>query len=167
MACIAPPWALPPIARPYRSLSLQLPIAQFATAYFFDLTKGANGSPHFHGTLRSVPKDGAVIATVLRPPFVLFGREPSVVLETLKRADLNADGNDGLRTIVLRLYEAFRGHASVGLQINVGRGRRCVEDDPSRGWRGGGGHTGADGRRGGWTSTVLGNGDDQACIPRV
>ena len=29
------------------------------------------------------------------------------------------DGKDGPRTIVLRLYEAFGGHASVGLQINV------------------------------------------------
>jgi alpha-mannosidase len=44
-----------------------------------------------------------------------------VVLETLKRGDLDVDGKDGPRTIVLRLYEAFGGHASVGLQINVGR----------------------------------------------
>ena len=125
-------WALPPIARPYRSLSLQLPIAGYATAYFFHLTKDANGSPHFHGTLRCVPKGGAVVATVPRPPFVLFGREPSLVLETLNCGDFDMDGKDGPRTIVLRLYEASRGHAFVGLQINVSRGRRCVRDDPAR-----------------------------------
>ena len=56
-----------------------------------------------------------------------------MVLETLKRGGLDVNRKDGLRTIVLRLYEAFRGHASVGLQINVGRGRRCVRDDPARG----------------------------------
>jgi alpha-mannosidase len=57
--------------------------------------------------------------TVPLPPFVLFGRDPSVVLETIKRGDLDVDGKDGPRTLVLRLYEAFGGHASVGLLINV------------------------------------------------
>jgi alpha-mannosidase len=70
--------------------------------------------------VRSVPKGGAVVATVPRPPFVLFGRDPSVFLETIKRGDLDVDGKNGPRTIVLRLYEAFGGHASVGLQIDVG-----------------------------------------------
>jgi alpha-mannosidase len=60
-----------------------------------------------------------VTATVPLPPFVLFGRDPSVILETIKRGDLDADGKDGPRTLVLRLYEAFGGHASVGLLINV------------------------------------------------
>jgi len=60
-----------------------------------------------------------VSATVLRPPFVIFGRDPSVFLETIKRGDLDAERADGSRTIVLRLYEAFGGHASVGVQINV------------------------------------------------
>jgi len=71
--------------------------------------------------VRCVPKGGAVVATVPDPPFLLFAREPSVVLETLKRGDLDADGKDGPRTIVLRLYEAFGGHASVGLLISVGK----------------------------------------------
>ena len=83
--------------------------------------------------MRCAPKGGAVAATVPRLPFVLLGREPSVVLETLKRGHLNVDGKDCPRTIVPRVYEAFRGHASVGLQINVGRGRRRVRDDPARG----------------------------------
>jgi alpha-mannosidase len=69
--------------------------------------------------VRSVPNGGAVTATVPLPPFVLFGRDPSVILETIKRGDLDADGKDGPRTLVLRLYEAFGGHASVGLLINV------------------------------------------------
>jgi alpha-mannosidase len=51
----------------------------------------------------------------------LSGRDPSVVLETIKRGDLDGDGKDGPRTIVLRLYEAFGGHASVDLQISVGK----------------------------------------------
>ena len=42
-----------------------------------------------------------------------------MVLETLKRGDLDVDGKD--RTIVLRIYEAFGGHTSVSLQINVGK----------------------------------------------
>ena len=66
--------------------------------------------------LQPVP-GGAVTATVPFPPFVLFGRDPSVILETIKRVD--ADGKDGPRTLVLRLYEAFGGHALVGLLINV------------------------------------------------
>ena len=85
--------------------------------------------PHFpldfddtstHSTVvRYTPDGGAVAAAVRRPPFVLFGRDHSVVLETIKRGDLDRDRADGARTIVLRLYEAFGGHASVILQINV------------------------------------------------
>lgn len=40
-------------------------------------------------------------------------------LETIKRGDLDVDGKDGHRTIVLRLYEAYGGHASIGLRIDV------------------------------------------------
>ena len=71
------------------------------------------------GTVRSVLNGGAIAATVLHPPFVLFGRDPSVFLETIKRGDLDADRKDGHRTIVLRLYEAYGGHTTVGIQINV------------------------------------------------
>jgi len=42
-----------------------------------------------------------------------------VFLETIKRGDLDVDGKGGHRTIVLRLYEAYGGHATVGIQINV------------------------------------------------
>jgi alpha-mannosidase len=69
--------------------------------------------------VRCVPNGGAIAATVPRPPFVLFSRDPSVFLETIKRGDLDADRKDGHRTIVLRLYEAYGGHTTVGIQINV------------------------------------------------
>jgi alpha-mannosidase len=72
-----------------------------------------------HGAVRCHPKGGAVSATVAHAPFVVFGRDHDVVLETIKRGDLDALEGQGPRTIVLRLYEAFGGHACVCLQINV------------------------------------------------
>jgi len=69
--------------------------------------------------VRCKPNGGAITATVPHPPFVLFGKDPSVFLETIKRGDLDKDGKVVHRTIVLRLYEAYGGHASVGLQINL------------------------------------------------
>lgn len=69
--------------------------------------------------VRCVPNGDAIAATVPRTPFVLFGRDPSVFLETIKRGDLDVDGKGGHRTIVLRLYEAYGGHTTVGIQINV------------------------------------------------
>ncbi len=69
--------------------------------------------------MRHIPGGGAVAAAVPhRIPFALFGRDHSVFLETFKRGDLDSDA-DGKRTIVLRLYEAYGGHASVDLQVNV------------------------------------------------
>ncbi|KAI0293181.1 glycosyl hydrolases family 38 N-terminal domain-containing protein [Multifurca ochricompacta] len=69
--------------------------------------------------VRYIPHGGAVTAAVSRVPFLLFGRDSSVILETFKRGDLDSDTKDGPRTIVLRLYEAYGGHVSVHLQINV------------------------------------------------
>ena len=107
MGCIAPPWELPPLARPNRSLSLQLPTARCATvtAYFFH---PASRSPYPHGTVRRrcVLKGGAVVVTVPRPSFALFGRDPSVVLETLKRGDLDVGGKDVLCYDFTRPLEA-------------------------------------------------------------
>jgi alpha-mannosidase len=69
--------------------------------------------------VRCVP-DGSAIASAIpaRVPFAVFGNDHSVILETFKRGDLDSDA-DGKRTIVLRLYEAYGGHASVTLQVNV------------------------------------------------
>jgi alpha-mannosidase len=67
-------------------------------------------------------------------PFMVFGRDGNVFLETVKRGDL--DNAKGIRTIVLRLYEAYGGHASVGIQINLPHGvaaayeTNLLEDDP-------------------------------------
>lgn len=47
----------------------------------------------------------------------MFGKDHNVFLETIKRGDLDAP--NGPRTIVLRLYEAYGGHACVNLQVNV------------------------------------------------
>ena len=69
--------------------------------------------------MRCRPHGSAVAAEIpSRVPFALFGRDHSVILETFKRGDLDSDA-DGKRTIVLRLYEAYGGHASVSLQVNV------------------------------------------------
>jgi len=68
--------------------------------------------------VRCHPDRRAVSATVGHAPFfVVFGRDHSVFLETIKRGDL--DSPNGPRTIVLRLYEAYDGHACVWLQVNV------------------------------------------------
>ena len=69
--------------------------------------------------MRCDPRGGPVAAAVPEHvPFAVFGRDHSVILETIKRGDLDSDA-DGKRTIVLRLYEAYGGHASVSLQVNV------------------------------------------------
>ncbi|KAF8259316.1 glycosyl hydrolases family 38 N-terminal domain-containing protein [Lactarius quietus] len=69
--------------------------------------------------LRCAPDGGAIAAAApARVPFAIFGNDHSVFLETFKRGDLDSDA-DGKRTIVLRLYEAYGGHATVGLQVNV------------------------------------------------
>lgn len=74
---------------------------------------------------------GEARSTSLAPvsPFKLSGAK-NVFLETIKRGDLdsdlesdyhpksqNQDAADGKRSIVLRLYEAYGGHASVELAV--------------------------------------------------
>jgi len=67
--------------------------------------------------VRCHPDGRAVSATVAHAPFVVFGRDHSVFLETIKRGNLDAP--NGPRTIILRLYETHGGHACDCLQINV------------------------------------------------
>lgn len=77
---------------------------------FFHLTIDASGSPKLTVQCAVFLKAGlgcAVVTTVPRLPFVLSGRDPSVVLELLKRGYLDVGGKVGPRTIVLRLYDAF------------------------------------------------------------
>jgi Glycosyl hydrolases family 38 C-terminal beta sandwich domain len=52
-------------------------------------------------------------------PSIVFGRDCSVFLETFKRRDL--DDAKGIRTVVLRLYEAYGSHVSMCLQVNTPR----------------------------------------------
>jgi len=66
-----------------------------------------------------VTSSGAVDATVpLRVPFAPFGRDNSVFLVTFESSDLDL-GTDGKRTTVLRSYEAYCRHESVGVQTTV------------------------------------------------
>ena len=118
MGCNAPQWTLPPIPRPHCSLPLQFSATR-CVATCISHPIGPNGLSSCHGTVRCIPNGGAITATAPSPPFVVFGRDTSVFLETIKRGDLDVDGKEGHRTIVLRLYEAYGGHATVGLQIHV------------------------------------------------
>jgi len=52
------------------------------------------------------------------PPFAVFGAH-NVFLETVKRGEY--DATTGKSTIILRLYEAFGGHAQARLRINGSR----------------------------------------------
>jgi alpha-mannosidase len=84
--------------------------------------------------VRYLLNDSSLASTVPHmPPFIVYGRSCSVFLETLKRGDL--DDAKGIRTVVLRLYEAYGGHASVCLQVNMPQrviaayGVNLLEDD--------------------------------------
>lgn len=53
-----------------------------------------------------------------RPPFRIHGAS-NVILETLKRGDDDSfDDSKGATTIILRLYEAFGGHARALLHVS-------------------------------------------------
>ncbi|CEL56677.1 hypothetical protein RSOLAG1IB_08003 [Rhizoctonia solani AG-1 IB] len=75
--------------------------------------------------LRYVPDQGtdgygAVSSLVHKPLFNVTGA-PNVILETVKRGDDDdfSTNSKGERTIVLRLYEAFGGHARASLNMYV------------------------------------------------
>jgi alpha-mannosidase len=71
----------------------------------------------FASAVRCVPKDGDRSLSSLRPPFAVEGAR-NVFLETVKRGendDFSADSST--TTVILRLYEAFGGHANVNLRI--------------------------------------------------
>ncbi|KAG5635742.1 hypothetical protein H0H81_010225 [Sphagnurus paluster] len=67
--------------------------------------------------VRCVPKDGDVSMSALPSPFSIEGAR-NVFLETVKRGENDDYGNgSGAITIILRLYEAFGGHAHAKLNI--------------------------------------------------
>ncbi|KAI0270408.1 alpha-mannosidase [Gloeopeniophorella convolvens] len=67
--------------------------------------------------VRYIP-DGAALATALpsRFPLTVNSTRNSVILETLKRGDLDAAGR---RTAVVRLYESLGGHTRARLRVDV------------------------------------------------
>jgi len=67
--------------------------------------------------VRCVPKDGATLLSSLPSPFTIEGAR-NVFLETVKRGEDDDFGADSAKTtVVLRLYEAFGGHAQAKLRI--------------------------------------------------
>ncbi|KAI0061336.1 glycoside hydrolase family 38 protein [Artomyces pyxidatus] len=63
--------------------------------------------------------DGGLPALTAPTSFVHLSGGKNVILETVKRGDLDSDA-DGRRTVVLRLYEAYGGHANVRLHVDGG-----------------------------------------------
>ncbi|GLB44397.1 putative alpha mannosidase, middle domain [Lyophyllum shimeji] len=67
--------------------------------------------------VRCVPNDGDASISALQAPFAVEGAR-NVFLETMKRGENDDHAADsGATTIVLRLYEAFGGHAQAKLRI--------------------------------------------------
>ncbi|EJD35944.1 hypothetical protein AURDEDRAFT_74783, partial [Auricularia subglabra TFB-10046 SS5] len=66
--------------------------------------------------LRAVADEGVSAALALtKTPFYVSGA-PNVILETIKRGD--DDDRDGTTSVILRIYEAFGGHANAKLHIS-------------------------------------------------
>ena len=67
-------------------------------------------------------------------PFFVSGAH-NVILETVKRGDDDDDSGSGPKSIVLRLYEAYGGHATVRVLISTSLGiekaiiTNLLEDD--------------------------------------
>ncbi|KAJ7846613.1 glycoside hydrolase family 38 protein [Mycena olivaceomarginata] len=82
---------------------------------------------HFNRTLMSLkvralsPGASARALNTTRSPFALTGG-PNVFLETVKRGEDDSLKAGGKTTVVLRLYEAFGGHAQTQLRIAGGLG---------------------------------------------
>ena len=68
--------------------------------------------------MRYVLKRGEMAATVPHAPFVLYDRDQRGHGDSQARRPQRGR-IDGPRRIMPRLYEAFGGHASIGLYINV------------------------------------------------
>jgi alpha-mannosidase len=67
--------------------------------------------------VRSVTDGTEAMLSNLEPPFVMEGAR-NVFLETVKRGDDNFETKSRATTIILRLYEAFGGHAQARLRIS-------------------------------------------------
>jgi alpha-mannosidase len=86
-------------------------------------------------TVRSVPDDAKIQSEPKhQPPFLVYGAH-NVILETIKRGDDDNVSGSGPKTVVLRLYEAYGGHATVRLLVSTSIGiekaitTNLLEDD--------------------------------------
>lgn len=74
---------------------------------------------HAFQTVRSVPDDVKFQPEPRhQAPFLISGAH-NVILETVKRGDDDDVSGSGPKTIVLRLYEAYGGHATVRLMVST------------------------------------------------
>ena len=71
-----------------------------------------------HTLVRFLPDGNAPAPIVPSMPFLLSGAK-NVILETVKRGDLDDDASEK-RTVIMRLYEAYGGKARVTVQLNNG-----------------------------------------------
>lgn len=67
--------------------------------------------------MRIVPENSPVLLSALRSPFVVEGA-PNVFIETIKRGDDNFESKSRATTIIVRLYEAFGGHAQARIRLS-------------------------------------------------
>ena len=78
-----------------------------------------NLGAHLFQIVRSVPDDVKFQPEPRhQAPFTVHGAH-NVILETVKRGDDDVISGSGPKTIVLRLYEAYGGHATVRLLIST------------------------------------------------
>jgi alpha-mannosidase len=67
--------------------------------------------------VRCLPDGADTMLRSLKSPFILKGAR-NVFLETVKRGDDDFGGKSKATTIILRLYEAFGGHARAQLWVS-------------------------------------------------
>jgi alpha-mannosidase len=68
--------------------------------------------------VRTVLEASPVLLSTLRSPFVVEGA-PNVFIETIKRGDDNFESKSrATTTIIVRLYEAFGGHAQARIRLS-------------------------------------------------
>lgn len=113
----APRRKLPGVGRPRRSLHLQLALAQcvFVASAPFPAAWADSAC-----AVRYVPKMADTFAGAAHKPAFMVDGAPNVFLETVKRGDdddLSATARATAPTVVLRLFEAYGGHARVKLRI--------------------------------------------------
>lgn len=71
--------------------------------------------------MRVVSKNALASSLLHTPPFVVEGA-PSVILDTIKRSDDDKFSSSATEpSVILRLYEAYGGHARASIRMCVSR----------------------------------------------